>query len=75
MDLKTNFGKQLQQLRTHANLTQSQLAEACDVSIDTISNIERGIHGPRFELLERLAISLDVTIDTLFTFPNRQKEQ
>lgn len=71
MDLKTNFGKQLQQLRTHADLTQSQLAEACDVSIDTISNIERGIHGPRFELLERLANSLNIPVYALFTFPNR----
>ncbi len=71
MDLKTNFGKQLQQLRLNADLTQSQLAEVCDVSIDTISNIERGIHGPRFELLERLASSLNVPIYVLFTFPNR----
>ena len=71
MDLKTNFGKQLQQLRIHADLTQSQLAERCDVSIDTISNIERGIHGPRFELLERLATSLSVPVYALFTFPNQ----
>ena len=71
MDLKTNFGKQLKQLRINADLTQSQLAEACDVSIDTISNIERGIHGPRFELLERLTISLNIPAYALFTFPNR----
>lgn len=71
MDLKTNFGKQLKQLRLGAKLTQAQLAEACDVSIDTISNIERGIHGPQFELLERLAISLHLPVCQLFTFPNQ----
>lgn len=66
--LKEHFGKRLQQLRLEAGFTQEQLADEIGVTIESISNIERGIHGPKFETLEKLAAALDITVKELFYF-------
>lgn len=66
--LKEQFGKRLQQLRTEAGLTQEQLAAKIDLSIESISNIERGIHGPKFENLEKIAKVLKVPVKEMFEF-------
>lgn len=71
MSLKRRFGHRLACLRKSRGLTQDQLAERCGVSVDTISNIERGIHGPRFDLLESLADSLAVSVTELFIFSDQ----
>lgn len=65
-ELKRTFGLKLKALRQQTKLSQEELAEVCGVSTETISFIERGIHGPRFDLLERLAKALDVEVWQLF---------
>jgi Helix-turn-helix len=35
------------------DLTQEQLAEAARISVDMLSNIERGVNAPSFETLAR----------------------
>ena len=66
--LKVQFGKRLQQLRTEAGLTQEQLAAKIDLTIESISNIERGIHGPKFENLEKIAKVLKIPVKEMFEF-------
>ena len=66
--LKAQFGQKIASLRVAQNRTQASLAKATGVSVDTISNIERGVHGPRFELLERLADALGMPVMKLFDF-------
>ena len=66
--LKTKFGLRLKIIRTDRGLTQEQLAELLDVTIDTISKMERGVHGPRFELLERIARALKTPVHAFFQF-------
>lgn len=66
--LRSLFGRRLRQLRLQRNLTQERLAEGAGVSVDLISNIERGINAPSFETLERLAESLRVSVKDLFVF-------
>ena len=68
MGIKHRFGERLRQLRLAAELTQLDVAEACDVSVETISNIERGKHGPRLELIEALAKAVNTQLPELFTF-------
>jgi len=68
--IKVQFGSRLRQLRIARNITQLQLAEACGVSVESISNIERGKHGPRLELISDLAFSLSVPVSELFQFDN-----
>jgi transcriptional regulator with XRE-family HTH domain len=67
--LKTRFGRRLRQLRRQQDLTQEQLAEAVGVSVEAVSNFERGVHAPSFETLEKLADILQVPVYELFLFP------
>lgn len=66
--LKKQFGKRLQYLRISARITQEQLADKVGVTIESISNIERGIHGPSFDTLEKIADALHVSVMHLFVF-------
>lgn len=68
MSLKSDFGKRLQKIRKYRGLTQARLAEAVDLSIEMISNMERGINGPSFATLEKLTKVLNVTAHELFLF-------
>ena len=67
-DLRKKFGKRLQTLRRQAGLTQEQLAEASEVSVDFISLVERGINAPSFDSLEKIAKALGVSYQELFDF-------
>jgi len=67
-DLKKSFGIRLKSVRQAQNLTQEQLANQVDVTIETISFIERGIHSPRFDLLEKLAKALNTPVHEFFIF-------
>jgi len=67
-DLRVRFGNRLRALRNWKGMTQEQLAEAADVSVDFISLVERGISAPSFETLERLSVAFDVPVAELFHF-------
>lgn len=67
-DLKVAFGQRLSALRAHARLTQEKLAELAETSRDTIRNIEKGRHMPRFQLLARLSAALDAHPRDFFDF-------
>jgi transcriptional regulator with XRE-family HTH domain len=66
--LKTRFGKRVQTLRLKAGVTQEQLADAAGLTVESISNIERGIYGPKFDNLEKIAKLLGVPVKELFEF-------
>jgi transcriptional regulator with XRE-family HTH domain len=51
--------------RLRAGLTQAALAEACGVTDETISRIERGRYEPAVSTLLRLAEALDLSLDQL----------
>lgn len=66
--LKVQFGKRLQQLRTEVGMTQEQLADKTQLTVESISNMERGLYGPKFENLEKIAAVLKVQVKELFEF-------
>lgn len=66
--LKNNFGKRVAELRDETGISQNVLAEKVGVTVETISNIERGVHGPRFDNLEKIAKALSVSVKDLFDF-------
>jgi len=70
--LQKLLGTRVYELRRRLILTQAQFAERVGVSNDTISRIERGIRSPSFDVLERLAKTLDVEVRELFNFSNRK---
>ena len=65
-ELRIQFGKRLRKLRRERDLTQDQLAEAAGISVDMLSNIERGVNAPSFETLAKLARVLGVRVRELF---------
>lgn len=66
--LKVQFGKRLQQLRIEVGMTQEQLADKTQLTVESISNMERGLYGPKFENLEKIAAVLKVQVKELFDF-------
>ena len=67
-DLHKKFGIRLKKLRQQSNLTQEQLAEKAQMSVDFISLVERGINAPSFRNLEKLAKALERPVQELFNF-------
>ena len=66
MSLKLRVGGRLRELRKFRALTQEQLAERIDRSVDAVSALERGLALPSFETLEKLADALDVPVRDFF---------
>ena len=66
--LKEKFGKRLRFIRRQRDLTQEQLAEHVGLSVEFISNIERGINSPSFNSLEKLEKALNMPISEMFRF-------
>lgn len=67
-ELKRRFGKHVQGLREAKRLTQEQLADRIGRSVDTVSNIERGINATRIEVAYQIARELEVRLPDLFAF-------
>jgi len=68
MELRKKFGKRLKLMRKVRGLTQEQLAEKLDLSVEMVSFMERGIHAPSFETLGRLSEVLQLPVQDLFAF-------
>ena len=66
MELKELFGTSLRQCRRARRLTQAQLAEATDLSLEMIGRLERGFTAPSFETVAALATALQVAPAVLF---------
>lgn len=69
-EVKLLLGKRVKYLRRIKNLTQAQLAELTNLSVNYISEIETGIASPTFETLWKLATALEVELKSLFDFEN-----
>lgn len=57
----------LQLVRTERGLSRQDLAESAGVNVQTIGFIERGDYSPSLELAFKLAYSLGVSIEQLFS--------
>ena len=66
MNLKKDFGLRLKELRTKKGITQYQLAEMAGVDPKHMSHIETGRSFPKADLIEKLALALDVDYSELF---------
>jgi len=67
-DLKRLFGRKVQALREQQGLTQEQLAERIERTVDTVGNIERGANSTRLETVARIAEVLGLELPELFEF-------
>lgn len=66
-ELLADMGKRLSQRRKQLGITQEQLAEKMDVSIQMVSNMELGKKAIRPENLVKVCKILDVSSDYVLT--------
>jgi len=67
-----DFGDKLKQLRTSKALSQEQLAKSLRVTKSMISAYENSVRLPSYDVLTKIALYFNVSIDYLFGFDNRQ---
>jgi transcriptional regulator with XRE-family HTH domain len=65
--IKDTLGKNIKIFRARRGLSQADLSEKADISIPFLSNIERGIKYPQPDMLAKIANSLGVEVNELFT--------
>ena len=65
-ELKENLGKNIKFFRFRRQLSQAVLAEKAQLSITSLSDIERGNNFPQAKTLCNLAQALDVEVWSLF---------
>ena len=66
--LQINVGKQIQKLRESKGLSQQDLAAKCNFEKSNMSRLEAGRVNPTLSTLEKVAISLEITLVELFNF-------
>ena len=71
--LQKKLGQRIADLRRARELTQEELAEAVDCSVEFISLVERGVNAPSVAGLEKFAKVLKVEVRDLFTFEGRKR--
>lgn len=64
---KESLSLKIKAIREVSGLTQEELAEKCDVSWRTISNLERGIVMPSLQLICKLSKQFNISIDELLS--------
>lgn len=67
MELKKIVATNVRQLRKAHNMTQAQLAENLELSLDMVGRIERGIVAPSFNTLEALCRVFGIDSAGLFS--------
>jgi transcriptional regulator with XRE-family HTH domain len=65
-EIRSLLGRRIQFYRKQRQLSQATLAEKVDISITSLSQIERGIRYPTSETLSAIANALEVEVGELF---------
>lgn len=75
MSTAERFAWKVKALRKQQGLTQEQLAQKMDRSVDSISQLERGVNLPSFETLDRLSAALQVPVKDFFDEDSSDQER
>lgn len=67
MNLKQMIGVRIKDIRNKRRITQEQLSESVGINTKYLSSIERGKENPTLNILLKLAQSLDVNLDEIFS--------
>ena len=66
MNIKQKFGNKIKELRKEKGLSQEKLANLAEIDRTYLPTIEKGERNVSIEVIEKLAIALDVKIKDLF---------
>lgn len=70
-----SFGKHLSEMRRKKNISQEQLSFDADISLSSISKIERGILNISISNAYKIAKALNIHSSDLFKFEVLEKEK
>jgi transcriptional regulator with XRE-family HTH domain len=73
--LKVLFGRRLKQLREEKGVTQEQLAEAVGIQVRQVNRIEHGKSGTYFDIVDKMAEFLDVSLEEILDFRGLTEDQ
>ncbi|PWL80694.1 XRE family transcriptional regulator [Candidatus Gastranaerophilales bacterium] len=68
MDIKSNLGIRIKELRKQRRLSQEKLAELVDISQNALSYIETGDNFCSADTLEKIIAALEIDPQELFDF-------
>ena len=66
MDIKQKFGLRLKDLRKAKGLSQEKLANLAEIDRTYLPTIEKGQRNVSIEIIEKLAIALEINIKDFF---------
>ena len=66
MDIKVQFGMRIKYLRKLKGWSQEDLALNSDINKNYLSDLERGTRNPSLQVLERIAVAFNITLEELF---------
>lgn len=66
--IEKRLGAKITEIRRSQKLTQAELAEKINVSVETISRLERGFSVPSLKTIEKIAVSLNTSLTVFFDF-------
>ncbi len=66
--IEKRIGGKITEIRLERELTQPELAERINVSVETISRMERGVSFPSLKTIEKISRALDVPLKSFFDF-------
>ena len=70
--IEKRLGGKITEIRLAQKLTQAQLAEKVNLSVETISRMERGVSFPSLRSIEMIVDSLNVPLKSFFEFDEDQ---
>lgn len=65
-EIQMKIGERVRTMRMKKNMTQNDLAMACDFEKASMSRIESGQSNPTVRTLYRISIALEISIGELF---------
>jgi transcriptional regulator with XRE-family HTH domain len=72
MELEEAFGKIIKELRTEYKLSQEKLAEKCNLHVNYISFLERGVNQPSLKTVFSIAQAFGIKPEELIAKVNKE---
>ena len=66
MNVNKQLGMRIRYLREQRKMTLEDLSFESNVNKNYLSDLERGNRNPTVKILERIALALDISLETLF---------
>lgn len=65
MNIRLKFGERIKKLRIEKRLSQEKLAYQSNIDRTYISSIEKGKRNVSLEIIQKLSVGLEVSVETL----------